>query len=420
MLSKFAIKNYLSIVSMQVDFSYAEGKAPNGYKNLETRAFLEVAPQKRLVPCMALIGGNASGKSNILRAIATFCHVATGSIKDQYRPNKLHPKNQPTAFTFSCFIGGQEYAYSIEYNDREILHESFSVGSKQIYSINGMKLEQCSITNKDYPKTRLMKALQVEGSDYAGATITHQKSFLFVLRKSYAGLSPHIGCFFNYLEDMLFLLDAEDCTFKASLEKFCQHTEQPKDVALQKIVRMIQNFDVAIKDIKSTSYGKLEHNRLDFVRTYKDAYNGTKEEYYTLHSATDGRDVIFSFAEESSGTNILFNMMGILLLALDKGYPLFIDELDRSLHAFITQTIVTLFKNRASNPYGAQLIFVTHSTDILDNDHLRVSEVGFVDKTLKNGTTLRRLSDFSGVRNVTNFRKNYLAGAYGAIPFPHI
>lgn len=83
-----------------------------------------------------------------------------------------------------------------------------------------------------------------------------------------------------------------------------------------------------------------------------------------------------------------------------------------------------LFKTRRHNKKGAQLIVTTHNTDILDDAILRLSEIALVRKTLANGTLVRRLVDAKkegeDIRNVTNFRKQYLAGFYSGVPHPAI
>jgi hypothetical protein len=84
--------------------------------------------------------------------------------------------------------------------------------------------------------------------------------------------------------------------------------------------------------------------------------------------------------------------------------------------------IVLMFKKRGLNPRGAQLVFNTHNTDILDDSILRLSEISLVRKTLANGTIVRRLIDIrkdgEDIRNITNFRKQYLDGLYSGIPHP--
>ena len=68
MLTKFRIKNYRSIVDLMLDFSFGEKRAPNGYQNWDRMPFMEDCAA-RAVPCLALFGANAAGKSNAIRAM---------------------------------------------------------------------------------------------------------------------------------------------------------------------------------------------------------------------------------------------------------------------------------------------------------------------------------------------------------------
>ncbi|MEG3023148.1 MAG: ATP-binding protein, partial [Akkermansia sp.] len=140
----------------------------------------------------------------------------------------------------------------------------------------------------------------------------------------------------------------------------------------------------------------------------------------TYHTDIEGEEVKFNLREESEGTQILFGVLALILMVLEEGNTLIIDELDSSLHPLIVRELVRLFKDKTYNEKNAQLIFTTHTTDLLDDDLMRVSEVAIVNKTLKKGTTARRLSQFEGIRNVTNFRKRYMEGAFKGIPYPYI
>ena len=113
-------------------------------------------------------------------------------------------------------------------------------------------------------------------------------------------------------------------------------------------------------------------------------------------------------------------MLGLCLCALDRGSILCIDELDRSLHSRLLVEIVRMFKDKRYNKTNAELLFTAHNTDILDDGLMRVSEVGFINKTEREGSTIKRISDFGGKRNVTNFRKQYLDGLFSGVPFPYI
>jgi AAA15 family ATPase/GTPase len=69
------------------------------------------------------------------------------------------------------------------------------------------------------------------------------------------------------------------------------------------------------------------------------------------------------------------------------------------------------------NPHNAQLIFITHDTNLLDKKLLRRDQVWFTEKTRYGSTDLYSLVEYKGVRNDASFENNYIKGRYGAIPF---
>ena len=145
------------------------------------------------------------------------------------------------------------------------------------------------------------------------------------------------------------------------------------------------------------------------------------DEFKLVHEDVSGKLKPLDYAtEESDGTKVIAALIGVCLWALETGKMLFVDELDRSLHPFILVSLIRLFKSKRYNKTNAQLVFTAHDATPLEDDLLRVSEVGIVDKTLERGTGFSRICDFDDVRNVTNFRKQYLSGAYSGIPFPYI
>jgi AAA15 family ATPase/GTPase len=125
--------------------------------------------------------------------------------------------------------------------------------------------------------------------------------------------------------------------------------------------------------------------------------------------------------KESAGTNKIFNMAGPILDALTNGKVLCIDELDSQMHPMLTWKLVEIFNNQERNPYGAQLIFTTHDTNLLSKQLLRRDQIWFVEKDPKESTKIYPLKDYimdngHKPRTDSNYEKNYLAGKYGAIP----
>jgi uncharacterized protein len=130
---------------------------------------------------------------------------------------------------------------------------------------------------------------------------------------------------------------------------------------------------------------------------------------------TQAGSATFELHEESDGTQHLFGLIGPLMQVLQKGQVLLVDELDSSLHALLVRQLVDLFHSPA-NAHGAQLVFTTHDTALLDNNIFRRDQIWFTEKDGAQAARLYPLSDFSP-RNTEAFERNYLKGRYGGIPF---
>lgn len=130
------------------------------------------------------------------------------------------------------------------------------------------------------------------------------------------------------------------------------------------------------------------------------------------HSA-EGRSVEFGLQDESQGTQRLFALAGYVLGVLKGGMTLVVDEIESSMHPLLVRHLLKLFFSPDAK--GAQIVFSTHSTNLLDNELLRRDQVWFTEKGADQATVLTPLSDFSP-RKTEAFEKGYLEGRYGAIP----
>jgi len=126
--------------------------------------------------------------------------------------------------------------------------------------------------------------------------------------------------------------------------------------------------------------------------------------------------------EESHGTRKFFDLSGPIIDTLLKGKTLVVDELDTQLHPALIRGICELFNSKKLNPQNAQLIFVSHNTNILDKDLLRRDQIWFIEKDQFGASELFSLVEFKDkengrkVRNDASYEKSYLKGIYGAVP----
>ena len=101
---------------------------------------------------------------------------------------------------------------------------------------------------------------------------------------------------------------------------------------------------------------------------------------------------------------------------LSKGGILVIDEIEKELHPMLVDFVVAKFQSKQSNPNGAQLIFTTHDTELMNMEIIRKDQLYFADKNREDGASeLYSISEFS-TRTTDNIRKGYLLGKYGAAP----
>jgi AAA15 family ATPase/GTPase len=121
-------------------------------------------------------------------------------------------------------------------------------------------------------------------------------------------------------------------------------------------------------------------------------------------------------AEESNGVKTLFTFGGRILKTLREGGIIFVDELETSLHPYLSKVLVMLFQSERINKKNAQLIFTTHDTNLLDRTIFRKDQVWFAEKDEFGVSELYSLQDFPDVREDTPFDKWYLAGKFGGIP----
>ena len=431
MIAQFKIKNFRSILGVTMDFRFGEGKAPNGYKKWDTFPFLETAAETRLVPCLAIFGANASGKTNILDAMAMFRRAVTdkdAAATTFFYPNKLHDGQDSTVFELTTILNGDTYAYLLDYNRIEIQQEALTKNGIPLFVVNHKKgAFTFEIRAEGYTNERLQSILDVECSDGNG----HQAvCFLKRIAQNYSGLNADLKKVFDYICKGIILLEDNVIHLPDAVDMLSFHSGNQK-VALSEIVEIVRKLDfdiqaieidrrlIAKTEVRSAMASGCLYRRLPDENQYEVA------DVRSSHNNIHGQPVTFNFNdEESQGTKRVAGLVGMMLACLKGGNTLFVDELENSLHPLLVKELIRLFKDKRYNRSGAQIIFTTHNTDILDDAILRLGEVTIVRKSAQTGTLVKRLIEFKqegqDVRNVTNFRKQYLDGFYSGIPHPAI
>ena len=353
-----------------------------------------------------MYGANASGKSNIIKAIR-FCNAMVFESDRHnentiynFQPFKFNGLNRKPSYYFIRFINdGIEYEYSFSLTRTQIITESLYFYPKgrrsEVFSRN--ELAGNNKKDKYSFQSVIKRPLDV-------AQNTSNKT-LFISRASQMdrGIAKDI---FNYFHNKFILR-----YFEFGISVIGTLSNQNK----KSLIEALRIADSDIVDLKIKVLKKegkhINANLTDLKLSVEDAIQDHLQ-IKSYHKTSPNTAFDF-FTEESSGTIKLFFIMLTILDIVKNDKVLLIDEIGESLHTDIIQYIFNLFN--ASN--RAQLICSTHNTNFLDLKKFRKDQIYFVNKNDSASTDLYSLFDYSDFRDTMNLEKAYLQGRFDAIPF---
>jgi AAA15 family ATPase/GTPase len=342
------------------------------------------------LPAAVVYGANSSGKSNLLRALATMRGVLLDSVKLNagdplsFTPFMLAENSvtEPTYFEIEFLIDDKKIRYGYEYNQTRIvsewLYESTAIVEKPLF----VRTEEGIGVATNFK----------EGQGKEEAT-NDNRLFVSLVAQLGGETCKKIIAWF------------QGCNLISGL------TNQGYSViTMQMIQHRMHGFDDALLLFKKGIEGK----KFLRMKTLHNKYNANGQIIDTVLFDKD--------SHESEGTKKIIDLSGPVFDTLLTGKVLIVDELDAKLHPLLTREIVNLFNSKETNPKHAQLLFATHDTNLLSADIFRRDQVWFTEKDEVEQTDLYnlvefRLPDGSKVRNDSNLERNYIRGRYGAIPY---
>jgi AAA15 family ATPase/GTPase len=389
-------------------------------KSSPNNLFTKDSFSKRKLLCSAVIyGPNASGKTNIIEAVNFIDNFVNNSAERkpdteiEFRQFLLadNPNNKPSEFEVS-FIDQEDnrYQYGFHLDNKKVIKEWLVAYPKGLPQTWFEREHLGSLGSK--PKYYFGRNLKGKNNQISELT---RPDVLFLTNAAKLN-HKQLSNVYTWFKDSLRVLNGQDMTpfffnFTASRAK-----KDPK--IFNKITQFLQIADLGISgfDIHEKIYTEKDFSD-DFPAEIKKQFINQKHLEVSLrHNYGENKEVYFPLEEESSGTQNLFALSGPLIDVLENGWVLFVDELDSSLHPLMTRFIVELFHNPKINTKGAQLIFNTHDTTLMDCCIFRRDQIWFVEKDNKGCSHLYSLLEYSPRKNEA-LAKGYLIGRYGAIPF---
>ena len=404
MVLEIRISNFFSIKDeIVLDFRAANIKSANA-KALQDNIFEE--DKTDVLKTIAIYGANASGKSNIIKAIR-FCHamVFESHIHNEntvynFQPFKFDGYEKKISKYFIRFVSnGIEYEYAFSLTRLKIVTESLYYYPKGRITKIFTRDEQLGKTKKEkYSFGDLIK----RPMDVAENTSVKT---LYISRASQ--MDREIGKeIFNYFHNQ-FILDYVG--FGASAIETLSNQNKQQLIEAIKIADS-DIVDVSIKVLKKAG----KHYKAD-SKTMTLTVEDVVQDYLqikTYHKSSPS--IAFDFlTEESQGTIKLFFIMLTILDVVKKNKVLLIDEIEDSLHPKIIEYLFNIFRTGEK----AQLLYTTHNTRFLDLKKVRKDQIYFANKKSNGSTDLYSLYDYSDFRDTMDLEKAYLQGRFDALPF---
>ncbi len=413
MLVEFRTKNFRSLRDEQVlSLVASSDKTLLDTHALETG--LKAAPH--VLKGAVVYGANASGKSNLIKALQYMRGVVLesailqpGQTFDRLQPFKLDTTSasQPTEFEITIILGGIRYQYGFTMNTQRIVSERLLV-YKAFKPQRWFERHFDAESGKDVYEYG--SSLKGPKNLWEGATRPNALFLSMAVQLNSEALRP----VFNWFANQLVIFNEQSpLSPQFSVQMLKQEAQR------KVICEFLRAADISIADVEVATKQAMVHSiHLDLAtgKREDDAREQAVDEVKFHHITEDGK-AVFDLIDESSGTRSLLFLAGPILDILSKGLTLVVDELDTSLHTLLVQELVRLFHRPEVNTGGAQLVFTTHDTSLLDAYGLfRRDQVWFVEKHPNQSSSLYPLLDFSPRKNEA-LERGYLQGRYGALPF---
>jgi AAA15 family ATPase/GTPase len=417
MLLEFRVRNFRSYAEER-RFSMVAGSGTEIPKNTMK---IEGFDRFRLLSSAAIYGANASGKSNLIQAFAFFRDFVLRSSESREEgdripvlPFLLDPKmaKQPSEFEITFLLDGVRHQYGFVVSQDRVHEEWLTVypkGKPQEWFRRTLDAE--GKTNWSWSRTHL----KGDKSQLAERTRENALFLSVAAQWNHLQLTPIYRWFRNHLKVTPKGIDVMSYTRGQLLKD---------SIFREWLTRILQAADIGINRViaKESNIAKEElHFAEEIPAAVKKFLNESflnefKVEVHTTRrlSGSD-KEIEWDLRLESDGTQRMLELLGPIYEVLEEGAILVMDELDTSLHAYITRALVDLFNDPKTNPNQAQLVFTTHDTSLLDPTLFRRDQIWFTAKEASGATDLYSLQDFSP-RKGEAIQKGYLVGRYGAIP----
>ena len=449
MLKRFNVKNVYSFASrvdgQSEEFSMIAGRVRGKKEHIYDDG------KMKLLKFAAIYGANASGKSNLVKAMDLMRNIVLGGLPDGHTEKycKIDPenKNKPSYFEIEIMLDEKYYAYGFEV----ILSQSRFI-SEWLVELNADNTEKELFTRNieegsykfggDLNKRGLKERLEVYADDISDndsvlfLTIMNQNKKNVYSKYKMAIVLNNV---YMWIRDSFAIIYPDQ---PLSMYEYLSKTEQTDEICklISAFGTGITDFEIVKVDIEQILGRLVPQVQKEVFRRIEEQQAILRQSKYVrnINLAMRSRDnffiitlnsddsiecrtiefthgkkgALFALNEESDGTIRILDLLEILIAGEGKTYV--IDELDRCLHPMLSYKFVETFFRLAENK-KIQLIVTTHESRLMDFDLLRRDEIWFVDKKESGESDIYSLEEYNA-RFDQKIDKAYMDGRYGGVP----
>lgn len=372
-----------------------------------------------ILTAAAIYGSNASGKSNFLLGLS-FVHDAVVFSQAKWAQDDLIPVDptidnaeEPSRFEIEFVSpGGVLFRYGFEAYRTHFRSEwlySYPKGKeRRLFTRETAAVDGEMVTTWD-PGPTLSGDARGHASSFS--RVRHNSLLLAAFAQDNQADASEVRSWFRYFS--VRMNDGPTVLHRGFTSKMANDYGYYKKLLLP-LLKIADSNIVDVEFVAADKSGAIPTYLAEAPKEIQEFFQeNMKYEVYFI-SNVNGTLYRIDYSKQSRGVKRLYIIAHELLNSLMNGGVIAIDELESSMHPQVASQLLAIYQNPMTNPHGAQLIFTTHETRLLNLKHLRRDQIWFVEKE-SGCSSLYSLLSFSP-RKDENFEAGYLRGKYGALP----
>lgn len=388
----------------------------------------------KVLPIAAIYGGNASGKTSFIRALAFVQEfIVRGTLPGNSintSPFKLDPVylEKPSHFITRMVVGDNCYEFSFAVDRRRVVTEKL---------VQILKTTEKELYSRDMQNFKFNTALEKDERLNFLAQGTRENQLFLTNSVSQNIQQEHevFGTIYDWFRKTLTVI--EPGTRFQQFERLMEGDAGPLSKKVNELLPLlntgiaelvgaeipIENLSLppdlmdVIKKLPEKNAARINFfGELLIIYNEKGIFKAKK--LTAVHRDINGNKIPFDMRDESDGTLRIIDLLPFFIELASQKHPkvYIVDEVDRSFHTEVLIELLKFFLDSCSDKGRSQLLFTTHDLLTMDQGLLRRDEMWVTERTQENSASLISFAEYKDIRNDKDIRKSYRQGRLGGLP----